>query len=119
MNRAVLATILILAAFIGLVLKAPPKDRQNRNTYYNKLIPPTAAQMTVFTHRTTPKPRPPEKPAQTPRKTSSTTGPNVSVLGGVTWDRKTRPTTTLASHSEKPAEPVPPVEAPAPAVEHA
>jgi hypothetical protein len=83
------------------------------------LIQAPAAQMTVYTTRTTPKPRPPEKPAaQTPRKPSATTGPNVSVLGGVTWDRKTRPTTTLASHSEKPAEPVPPVEAPAPAVEH-
>jgi len=123
MNRAVPAIILVLAAVIGLILKAPPKVRENLNTYYKTLIQAPAAQMTQYTTRTT-KPRPEQKPAVAPppKARSSNGGPNITVLGGVTWDRKTRPATNLASHPEKPAEsgePIAAVAPPAPPVEPA
>ena len=107
MNRAVPAILIVLAAIVGIVLKAPPKVRENVSQYYKTLIQAPAAQMTEFTARTV-RPRQPQKPAApTPKPTPvSKDGPNVTVLGGVTWERKPRPSASLASHPEKPAEPV-------------
>jgi len=101
MNRALPAIILVLAAIMAIIMKAPPKARENIQTYYKTLIQAPAAQMTVFTARTVaPRPAPkvvippPAKPA------THSDGPQITVLGGVAWDRKPRPVENLASHPE-------------------
>ena len=105
MNRALPAIILVLAAILAIILKAPPKVRENMQTYYKTLIQAPAAQMTQFTARAV-KPKPVQKPAPTPpsKPVTHSDGPQISVLGGVMWDRKTRPAESLASHSESHAE---------------
>ena len=101
MNRALPAIILVLAAIMAIIMKAPPKAREKIQTYYKTLIQAPAAQMTVFTARTV-APRPaPKAVTQPPAKPAThSDGPQITVLGGVAWDRKPRPVENLASHPE-------------------
>ena len=102
MNRAVPALILCLAAVMALVLKAPPKVRENQTTYYKTLIQAPAARITVFTTRVerkqAPKPLPP-KPAAKPAS-SPDPGPHVTVLGGIPWERSPHNANVKGSHSQ-------------------
>jgi hypothetical protein len=129
MNRVVPALILCLGAAMALVLKAPPKVRENMTTYYKRLIQAPAARMTEFTTRVERKrtPTPVAKPAPKPAPTAGA-GPNVTVMGGISWERTPHKASTMSSHTQTPkaepqtaavtpAEPTPaPVEPPQPAV---
>jgi hypothetical protein len=101
MNRIVPALILCLAAVMALVFKAPPKVRENISTYYRTLTQGSAARA-VFTPRVEHKPAPkpaPAKPAAKPATTANA-GPQVTVLGGIAWERSPQKPNVMGSHPQ-------------------
>jgi len=102
MNRVVPALILCLAAVMALVFKAPPKVRENLSTYYRTLVQGSAARA-VFTPRVEPKPAPkpaPAKPATAKTGTAASAGPQVTVLGGIGWERAPQKAHVMGSHTQ-------------------
>lgn len=101
MNRVVPALILCLAAVMALVFKAPPKVRENLSTYYRTLVQGSAARA-VFTPRVEPKPAPKPAPAKPAVKTgtAASVGPQVTVLGGIAWERSPQKATVMGSHTQ-------------------
>jgi hypothetical protein len=110
MERATIAVFLTIAAVIAIAMKAPPKVYENVRTYYKTLIQAPAAQVTAYTSRpakpeATPKPPVAQPAAKMPEPTS---GPNITVLGGISWDRdshasRARVTPAAAAENEAPA----------------
>ena len=101
MNRVVPALILCLAAVMAFVFKAPPKVRENLSTYYRTLTQGSAARA-VFTPRVEPKPAPKPAPAKPAAKTgtAASAGPQVTVLGGIAWERSPQKSNVMASHTQ-------------------
>ena len=86
---------------MALVFKAPPKVRENLSTYYRTLVQGSAARA-VFTPRVEPKPAPKPAPAKPAVKTgtAASAGPQVTVLGGIAWDRAPQKANVMGSHTQ-------------------
>lgn len=87
MERVTIAVVLAIAAIVAIATQAPPKVYQNVTTYYKKLIKAPAAQVTAFSSRARPRVTPRQPVSKPVTKSPSSAGPNITVLGDISWER--------------------------------
>ena len=120
MDRMMIGIFLVLGAIAAIATQAPPKVYENVKTYYKTLIQAPAAQVNAYSNHVIHKPRPAVvQPVAKPPAKKPNTGPQISVLGGISWDREPHASRKVvapapeseASATQEPAA-VPPQEAP-------
>ena len=89
MDRVTIVVFLALGAIVAIALKAPPKVYENVRTYYKTLIQAPAAQVNAYSNRVVRKPvKPPVVVAQPVKPAARTSGPQITVLGGMSWEHE-------------------------------